>query len=270
MRSLLSISHAKTALACTLLAIFSFSCSKDNQNNKSDCLLTSLRCVFVEEDQNGIDHDTIWYKFVYNADGEIIQYKIDDDVRYELLYDEDGKIWKIEDYYYDELQGYELITRDVNVETHQYWWNNDGSFEPRDLKSVYGYSNNNQIDVINTYRLLDEEWNLSGYRTFIYENNNMIRMDAYEGDASISWYTTQTYDDKRNPLRNIQAYWFIGPSPYFYFSSNNPVNVTNGENDTVIYNWTYNSNDYPAQMTFDSHVSGDNDHAEFLFEYICE
>ena len=267
MRSLLTFSPAKTALACTLLVVFLFSCSKDNDEKNTNFRLSSYTLIEIDEaPPYGIDYDTTIYNLTYDAEGKLITIEDDYGFTTKFIYDNSGALEKIEEYSSVHLRYYYLLTWLGNQVTLQEWWSDSGTFVPWYEKEVYYFTGTDQIDKIETYQLDDnEQWILQHYKVYTWQNNNNIIIEAYTEDSVLTGSVNQTFDSNPNPFQNLQSCWYF--MDYFLFISKNNITSISSDEMTLNFILTYNDADYPTTTYTDLTSIDEVGSLEWKFEY---
>lgn len=109
-----------------------------------------------------------------------------------------------------------------------------------------------------------------------FSNNEVSKVEMYNGDDILYKMTTYTYDDKKNPIGNIKGYDKIGFVLFsgFYGISHNMLTQDEfypnnpSQNTTRTYKYSYDEKGYPTALTIATAIVGYTESITYLiFSY---
>ena len=281
-----------------LLLTFTISCEKDDAKPETPgCLITAEARKWIDVSEDGEEEITgeATSNFTYDGNNRLIRidtktrwaYDEEDDEDYYLFfYDSDGKIEKIEEYFWDEME-YIIFTWDGNKVTSQGYWEMGGTHEPSSFRYVYEFNSAGELIKEESYRKRDGTWEMNWYDLYTWEGGNPVKIESYRnqkkstfsGPAAfgfpfigntksrnkettdheaqntvkqfqLSSTTVLTYDNKNNPFSHHQALGLLGGGLPIYISKNNLLKAQPDDADWVLtLTYEYNEHDYPIIMT---------------------
>jgi hypothetical protein len=91
-------------------------------------------------------------------------------------YNSDKKLVKIEEYNNNNNELlYMYLTWDGNKVTRQ-WYKGD---QPSLLKTILEYNSKNELVRLDSYQKIDDEWIVTGYNIYEWQNGNLVRFESY-------------------------------------------------------------------------------------------
>jgi len=272
----------QTYLAILLCALFTASCSKDDNQDEQIDTEKFVKSEWVSEDIN------IAYTYNNNLLATATGNYSNVDYTSTFTYNPDGKLTK--------WQQMESGTSDTDIQTFTY--NPDGrlagyvsDFENVSITydgniatltgRIEGDDNASAILELNENGLVTKFTESNQYTVFQYDGNgNIIKAETFDNDDTLLTSFTIAYDSKINPFygqlssiyieRFIEFFWefdgiyYSGLEGYsFPFQKSNIVSIIESSETILEYTYTYNNENYPISVSEDD--NGDVFDFEILY-----
>jgi YD repeat-containing protein len=156
-----------------LTAIF-----KEPGDDKKECLISNLDVAFELTCGDSLDITSEKIEFGYDTEGRLIRWDWVDGDSTLFIYDDDGNLLKIEEYYSGSLE-YLLLTRDDNRITLQWYFSENDIHVPDNSKDIIEVGENNEITMIENYDIDGDQWIMSGYQQYTWNNGNLAMIEEY-------------------------------------------------------------------------------------------
>jgi hypothetical protein len=165
--------YTMPAESTELTAIF-----KEPGDDKKECRISNLDVAFELTCGDSLDSTVEKIDFGYDTDGRLIRWDWVDGDSTLFIYDDDGNLLMIEEYYSGSLE-YLLLTRDDNRITLQWYFSENGIDEPDNSKNIIEVGENNEITMVEYYDIDGDQWIMSGYQQYTWNNGNLAKIDGY-------------------------------------------------------------------------------------------
>lgn len=275
------------------------SCEKENNTEvypMSKFKVKKITNTYYDQDPFlGVIVDTIVCNFGYDNIGLLVYRDLDYRYSEKYYYNSSEKLEKKDYFYFGDLSGSysylwegKTISKFLNDYTH--------------LKILFHLNETGEIMSMGGYYFYDNNWVKTYYYSYLWENGNLIKKEAYaipeyfsllkgsildqpvnerELDILIAenlshivdqeyeklWDIIYSYDDKINPLRGIQSAQLETPEEY---SKNNILSFVKTNYtypyriDTITYNYYYNQNNCPIKREREYYYMKYSD----IYEYV--